>query len=86
MKTVPTSIQEAVSTSESIETTLCETEGSFGFYIWTAPLRWADDDFSVKDKQALVRKLDSLRDEPAMTFASTSDALEHLRSLARHRK
>ena len=84
MKTTPIFTREAA--RENLETTVCETEGSFGSYIWTMPLQWADDEFSVKDKQALIRKLDRLKDEPAMTFASTSDALEHLRSLARHRK
>ena len=43
---------------------------------------FGESDYSAEEKRSLIRKLDSMNDEPLVTFSSTPEAIRYLRSLA----
>ena len=74
--------------AEHAEVIATEATASFGSctVVGTVAVKWEERSWPSMDPEAtLIKKLDSLKGEKTVSFATTSEALTYLRSLAHQR-
>ena len=72
-------------TSYPILSTSLGVTGTSGIYLVVVKEKtegFGESDYSPEEKQSLVRRLDAIKDESLVTFSSTPEAIQYLRSLA----
>ena len=62
---------------------------SFGLFIqnvaWKGRLQPQEEELSSEEVNKLVEKMDRLRNEPTISFASTREAIDYLHSIVRRK-
>ena len=80
----------AVCTHEpSLQELVDESREQFGYFVekikWKGQLVPLEDELTEEETGRLVGKLDRLRGEPTVSFSTTHEAIDYLRSIARRK-